>query len=329
MVLLEKTELEKAPWQNHIGDIHATEGEYRINGDAFTEPTPRKAVAKGVSIIHQYGDLALNLTVLENLFLGYELKKPSGLLDYEAMINKAGEVFSKFKIDIDIHAVTGDLAPVYQQVTAIAKALCKDARVLIVDEGGVSLDRDELECLFSVLLKLKDDGVCIIYISHLLDNVLRLSDRISALRNGVHISTVNAADVGIPELVDFIVGKSVEKKSNLNSHFSDDNRDLVLAFKDVKWIDSGYPLNFNLHKGEILGFTGPAGAGKSETFRALMGLLPVLDGGNRCKRADPEKILSPEINGYENCLCSRGPICRRYGGGLDHREKYIPPQSET
>ena len=179
------------------GDIYATQGEYLVDGKIFTHPTPRKAVEKGISIIHQYGDLAPNLTVLENLFLGYEIKKSSGLLDFKTMTAKAEEVFRKFKIDIDLNSLTGDLAPVYQQVTAIAKALCKDARILIVDEGGVSLDREELECLFSVLLKLKAAGVCIIYISHLLDNVLRLSDRISALRNGKHISTVQAADVGI------------------------------------------------------------------------------------------------------------------------------------
>jgi ribose transport system ATP-binding protein len=273
------------------GDIGVFSGGYILNGKEFTNPNPKKAVQNGVCIVHQWGDFAPNLTVLENMFLGYEIRKKNRLLDYVSMKSKAKEVLSRFKIDIDLNAPAGTLTPVQQQIAAIAKALCKDAKLLIVDEGGVSLDIEELGFLVDILRNLRDKGVCILFISHLLDNVLEISDRITVMRNGKYITTVKASETGLSDLITYIVGHEINNV-NAQGPTASDNSEIFLKIEKLQWIENGPEYSLSVNRGSILGFTGPAGAGKTETFKTIFGTMKKY-GGRISYKGEELRRLSP------------------------------------
>ncbi|MBO8127529.1 MAG: sugar ABC transporter ATP-binding protein [Firmicutes bacterium] len=282
------------------GGVRQDQGEIFFEGLKVTELNPNKAREMGISIVHQSGDLAPNLTVLENMFLGHELTKWGGRLDKSEMQKKAREILSTFGVDVDLDTKVETLSAAYQQIITICKALTVPMKLMIVDEGGASLDKDELAKLFAVLRKLKAQGVSVIYISHLLDDVLELCDDIIVLRNGELIDVVSAKALTVSELSTYVVGHEVKSSAEQRAtKLSKDQKELFRV-EGVTYSGNNEKYSFTVKAGEILGITGPVGSGKSELLRAIMGLTPPPQGavylnGREIKNRSPITMVKEGV----------------------------------
>jgi ABC-type sugar transport system ATPase subunit len=235
--------------------------------------SPRKAKELGISIVHQWGDLAPNLSVLDNIFLGNEERGFIGILNRNYMQEKAHKILKEFDLDLDLNLLVEELSPAYQQIVTITKALLVKNEFLIIDEGGASLDKKELVELFAVLRKLKCAGVTIIYISHLLDNVIELSDEIIILRDGNLIKIVKTRNIILDELASLVIGCEVKTEVKKFAPLKKDKLE-KLKVDSLMWKGGNIPYSFAIKESEILGITGPSGSGKSELLRTIMGFNP-------------------------------------------------------
>lgn len=255
------------------GDVPCDSGEIIFEGAAIPRLTPRRARELGIAIVHQSGELAPNLTVLENIFLGSELHGSLHILNKRAMRKRAQEILNEFEIDIDLDTPVSRLSTTYQQIVAIAKALCLKSKLLIVDEGGASLDRRALSELFRILRHLKNSGIGILYISHLLDNVLTLSDRVTVLRDGRIVTTQPVEELSVERLATLITGRERLSGAPAICLGSEHEQEDLLRVENLRWVQADErSYTFSVRKGEILGITGPTGAGKSELLRSVFGL---------------------------------------------------------
>jgi ABC-type sugar transport system ATPase subunit len=256
------------------GGVRNDRGEIVFLGKNVTGFSPAKAREIGISIVHQGGDLAPNLTVLDNIFLGNEPTRFAGILDRAAMRERAGAILNNFGVDIDLESRVETLSTAYQQIITICKALTVPMKLMIVDEGGASLDKSELAKLFAVLRKLKSQGVTVIYISHLLDDVIELCDEVIVLRNGNLVDVVSATEITVTGLSALVVGHEV--RSHIEEQVAEGlkSKRQRLRVESVTFKGSSERYSFGVREGEILGITGPVGSGKSELLRAIVGLMP-------------------------------------------------------
>lgn len=259
------------------GGLKCGQGEICFKGKTFSYISPRQARELGISIVYQEGNLAPNLNVVDNIFLGNEKKNKLNLLVKKKMIDNAKDIIENFNIDISMDTPVEELSPTYQQIVAIAKALSLESNLLIIDEGGSALDRKELEDLFSVLKKMKELGVTIIYISHLLDNVINISDEIIILRNGKLVKKIDAKDTNISKLVMLMVGHEIISNKNKRI-IKEKSRERIKVDSLVPKHNNNEEYSFSVKKGEILGITGPAGSGKNEILRMIYGISSIKKG---------------------------------------------------
>ena len=243
-------------------------GEYYLFGKKIESLTPQSAKEAGISMIYQEFNLLPYLKVYENLFLGKELG--SGVkTNKKLMIEKTREVFKRFKMDIDPRARVCDLSNAYKQLVEIAKAVLEDAKVLIMDEPTAPLGNREVETLFELIRSLKAEGVSIIYISHRLEELFEVSDRITVMRDGHYIDTLNTKDTNRNTLVKMMVGRELSEDYPSRQRAIGEE---VLRVEHLSTVETGIKdVSFTLHKGEILGFAGLVGAGRTEVMRALFG----------------------------------------------------------
>jgi len=243
-------------------------GEYYLFGKKIDSFTPQSAKEAGISMIYQEFNLIPYLKVYENMFLGKEIA--NGIkTNKKLMIQKTREVFQRFNIEIDPEARVGDLTNAYKQLVEIGKAVLENAKVLIMDEPTAPLGNREVETLFELIRSLKAEGVSIIYISHRLEELFEVSDRITVMRDGRYIDTLNTNETDRNTLVKLMVGR--ELSEDYPSRNSEIGEELLrvehLSTTETKIKD----VSFTLHKGEILGFAGLVGAGRTEVMRALFG----------------------------------------------------------
>jgi ribose transport system ATP-binding protein len=228
------------------------------------------AVAAGVGIVFQEFSLIPHLNAVENIFLGREITNPLGLLNRRAMIKRAREILARLSVDIDLNAKVSTLSVAQQQFVEIAKALSLDAKILILDEPTATLTPNEVEHLFVVMRELRRQGVAMIFISHHLDEIFEICDRITVLRDGHYVGTTDVAATNIDNLVEMMVGRRIENSFPPKppaSQFTDIVLD-VEALQDQK---DGPVNSFQLRKGEILGFAGLVGSGRTETALGVLG----------------------------------------------------------
>jgi D-xylose transport system ATP-binding protein len=234
----------------------------------------RDSEAAGISIIYQELSLVKELTVGENIFLG---RAPSkfGLIDWPRLYRDAAKLLSDLHLKIDPRAASGTLGIGQQQLVEIAKALSQDARILVLDEPTAALTESEVEILFRILGQLKDRGVGMIYISHKLDEVLRMSDRITVLRDGRTVGTHAAADTGKDQMIAEMVGRDVDEIFPEAAHEFGSTalsvKDLNVFSADVRDKKLVDRVSFSVRKGEILGIAGLMGAGRTELLTAVFG----------------------------------------------------------
>ena len=249
-------------------------GDMEIQGKAYGNLTPKQAQAAGVSIIHQELNMCRHLTVAENMFLGRE-KVRGVVLNQREMEAEAAEVLGRLKIDISPRTVVGDLPISKQQMVEIAKALSMDARVLIMDEPTSALTAREIEDLFRIIRDLRASGHGIVYISHRLEELQHIVDRVTIMRDGQYITTMNFADTTIDQIITYMVGREIKEK------FPRVTCEKGKKVFEVKNLNAGRMVrnvSFSLYEGEIVGFAGLMGAGRTETTRAIFGIDPKQSG---------------------------------------------------
>jgi len=244
------------------------EGEIYLDGELCHFQNPKEAQNKGVAIIHQEMNLCNDLSVSENIFLGREVKE--GLsLNHKKMDEEAQKILDDLGISMESTELAGDLKVSEQQMVEIAKALSQDAKVLIMDEPTSALSRKEIEDLFRVIRKLRDEGRGIIYISHRLDELRAIADKVSILRDGENVISGDLKDFSIDDIIRHMVGREIQDKFP---------RILCEKGKEILRVESlnagpkVRDISFSLYEGEILGIAGLMGAGRTEMTRALFGV---------------------------------------------------------
>jgi ABC-type sugar transport system ATPase subunit len=258
-----------------VGGVYPpNQGHIKLFGSEVKIPSPLDAFSKGIAIIYQETSLFEEMTVLDNLFLGREMVKKIGpftALDYRAMALKMAGIFKSLRIDIPIDEKIKNLGMAQKQMVEIAKALTFRSRILILDEPTASLTQQEVDALFAIIRGLKADGVSIVYISHRLEEIFALCDRVTVIRDGRYISTRNVAETNKNELVADMVGRSMD------NYYPKSDVQIGGEFLSVKGLGDKellHHVNFAVRKGEILGFAGLAGSGRTELAMALSGFTP-------------------------------------------------------
>lgn len=255
-------------------------GDITIFGEKVGELTPKKAQELGVAMIHQELNLCPHLSVAENIFLGREITH-LGVLSEGEMNRQAKAILGRLNIDIMPETIVGDLAVSKQQMVEIAKALSINARILIMDEPTSALTLKEIEDLFEIIRKLRGEGCGIIYISHRLEELQHIADRVTIMRDGKYILTANFADITMQEIITHMVGREIKEK------FPRVNVKRGKKILEVRNLNAGRlvrDISFELYEGEIVGIAGLMGAGRTETMRAIFGVDPkesgeiILDG---------------------------------------------------
>ena len=247
------------------------------HGELYAPQNPRAAMDNRIGLIHQELKLLPRLSIAENIFVGRIPRKRNGLIDRRFMQQEARRNLERLGMDLDVKAKVGNLKVADQQMVEIAKAMTLNAQLLILDEPTAALGSRETEKLFELVRQLKGEGVAFIYISHRLEEIAQISDRISVLRDGELIATHGTAEVPVTRLVEEMVGRKIdtifpqmhpvtsEKEVLQVKHLSSHGK----AFHDV---------NFSVREGEIFGIAGIVGAGRSEVIRAICGADPKGDG---------------------------------------------------
>ena len=248
-------------------------GSYRLEGNELTELTPKSAQKLGIAIIHQELNMCTDLTVAENMFLGREAHF-HGVIRQKEMNQQAKLVLDELKIDIDPTTVVKTLPVSKQQMVEIAKALSTNARILIMDEPTSALTEREIVELFRIIRELKQQGRAIVYISHRLEELKEITDRVSIFRDGRYVATRNFADTTLDEIIAMMIGREIKEKF---PHTRVDKGARLLA---VNNLCSGIVKNvsFELFAGEIVGLSGLMGAGRTELVRAIFGADPIESG---------------------------------------------------
>ena len=260
------------------GVITDYEGQLFLRGEPVRFEGTRDAEAAGVSIIHQELNLVGELSAAANIFLGREMRTRLGLLDDRAMEEAAALLLEQLECHIDSRARVGFLRVGDQQLIEIAKALSLESAILIMDEPTSALSSAEVDRLFRVIGRLRERGVTILYISHKMDEIFRLSERITVLRDGRLVRTVDRSDTNPREITHLMVGREIEE-----THFDEPRRpgDVVLSVESLSLPWPGHArewrlrdITFSLRSGEILGIAGLMGAGRTELMECLFGYSP-------------------------------------------------------
>ncbi len=243
--------------------------------------SPQEAQANGISTVYQEVNLCPNLTVAENLFIGREPKK-FGAIDWKTMNKKSKEVLGSLDINIDVTKTLDNYSIALQQMIAIARAVDMSAKVLILDEPTSSLDDGEVEKLFALMRKLKAQGVGIIFVTHFLEQVYEVCDRITVLRNGALVGEFEVEKLPRVRLVAEMMGKDFDDLAAIKKSGEGEGKvseEVVIDAKKLCHTGTIKPFDIQIHKGEVIGLTGLLGSGRSELARAIYG-ADKADGGD-------------------------------------------------
>ena len=266
-------------------------GSITVDGTRLGRLTPALARSHGIGMIFQEMSLIPTMTVAENVFLTNEPLIPTGLIDEREMRLRAAAIFAEMGVSIDPAAVVAELSTGQQQLTEIAKALSQNARVLVLDEPTSALTASEVEILFTLLRRLRGEGKTIIYVSHRMDEIFRIADRATVLRDGRLVDSRPIAGYTLATLIGDIMGRVTRNLSDFTTA-STATGGVALEVEHLASRRGG-DISFKLHKGEVLGIAGLLGAGRSRLARTLFGLEPVTSGNIRIG-GEARSITDPE-----------------------------------
>lgn len=274
------------------GVYKADEGEIFIEGKKVSINDTEDAKRNHIAMIFQEFSLIPTLTVAQNIFLTREPKNAIGILNDKQCIAKTKELLGELEVDINPTDIVGNLGVGYWQMTEIAKALSQDAKILIMDEPTSSLTKKETEILFNIIDKLKKKGISIIYISHRMDEIFQICDRITILRDGKRIITENCDQINMETVIQHIVGADLDKAFEWKERSYSTEGTPVLEVKNLSSGTKVKDISFRLYPGEILGVAGLMGSGRSEMVRAIFGIDPI-DSGEIFVKGKKHTIKSP------------------------------------
>lgn len=272
------------------GEYSTESGTIFFNGEQVRITSPLMAQEIGISIINQELSLIPYLTVAQNIFLGREpRKKFSRLIDWTKLNKEAEKHLRRLKLDFEPTTQVIDLSIAQQQMVEVAKALSLEAHIIIMDEPTSALTERETEILFGLIKELSEQGIAIIYISHRMEEIKRLADRVTVFRDGCYIATSTISETTIDEIIHLMVGRKLQESSP--NEVAETNHEL-LRIADLSTSTKLSGIELSLNKGEILGIAGLVGAGRSELARAVFGIDPV-DSGEIYIGGTQVKIRSP------------------------------------
>lgn len=264
-------------------------GIVKVNGQEVNYSNPQEAEAAGIVFIYQELNVMFDLTVEENLFMGKEITKGFGICDKKAMRAKAEDVLERMGVSIPVDTVMSDLSVGQQQMIEICKALLVDAKVIIMDEPTAALTQSETAALFEVIENLKKRGVSIVYISHRMEEIFELCDRITVLRDGQYIDTCEIKDITMDDVVKMMIGREIGERYPSRNHSVGKT---VFEVKGLSRKGAFNDVSFTVGAGEVLGVSGLMGAGRTEIMQAIFGYLPA-DSGEILIDGQPVKIKNP------------------------------------
>lgn len=248
------------------GAVQPEQGTILVDGTVQNNMTPNLALNLGISVVYQEFMLAYGLSVAENIFMG---KKLGGKVfqDFAKMRSQSEELFARFGLSIDPDTTVGELSNSQRQLVEIAKAISRNVRILILDEPSSALAAKEVDIMLDIVRKLRDEGVCVIYISHRMDEIFQIADRITVLRDGHYIDTRPASELTRSQLISLMVGRTLAESFPERKPPSEE---VVL---DVRQLSGNgvEDVSFQLHKSEILGLAGLVGSGRTELAKVLYG----------------------------------------------------------
>ncbi len=281
------------------GVYKQTNGTMLFDGEVYAPQNPLAAINHGLRVVYQEFNLLPYLSIAENIFFE-RLPQKGAFVDFNRLYQKATELMAKVGLDkVSPKALVETLGVAKMQLVEIAKALSSDSRVLILDEPTATLMPDEIDTLFELLIKLKSEGVSIIYISHRLNEIFRIGDRVTVLRNGQMVGTHPASDLDIPAIVKMMVGRSMETEYPFDESVQPAGP--LLEVKDLVYSGNPHPKSFTLRKGEILGIAGLVGSGRTETMRALFGAD--LKKGGKIILNGEELVINSPADAVKEGLC--------------------------
>ena len=269
-------------------------GEIRVDGieGPVINHSTQEAQQKGIATVYQEVNLCPNLTVAENLFIGREPRNALGLIQWKKMNKMAQKIVDDLDIDIDVTVTLENYSVALQQMVAIARAVDMDSKVLILDEPTSSLDDSEVEKLFKMMLRLKKEGVGIVFVTHFLEQVYAVCDTITVLRNGELVGEYPVAELPRVELVAKMMGKNFDDLASIKEAESSIQDEIIIDAKGLGHKGKIKPFDLIIHKGEVIGLTGLLGSGRSELARVIYGADKSQSGTLKVKGKEV-KINSP------------------------------------
>lgn len=249
------------------------EGIVLLDGKEVYPKTPQEGQQVGISCVYQEVNLCPNLSVAENIYIGREPRK-GGRIDWKAINKNAEELLKKFDLEIDVTKELDYYPVAVQQMIAIARACDIKAKVLILDEPTSSLSTKEVEKLFSIMSRLRSEGMGIVFVTHFIDQVYEITDRITVLRNGEYVGTYETSKLPRVELVGKMIGKDFVELNKSMVNYDEEYKELdtFIELKDVSGLGTIKDLDLEIHHGEVLGLSGLLGSGRSEIARIIFGI---------------------------------------------------------
>ena len=257
------------------GDYFMDSGEILIDGKPVLITKPAESLELGIRVIYQEFNLVKTLSVAENIYIGGMPRNKLGLVDKKEMNRWAEELLAELGIEVNVREIVGNISVAQQQLVEIAKALSKQARILIMDEPTAALSDQETSKLFNVVRGLRKKGKSVIFITHRLSEQFEMSDRITVLRDGQTVGTVNSKDVDSDTLVKMMVGRDV---GDLYPRHLVEPGEVIFEAKNLHVNDRVRDISFHIRKGEIVSFFGLMGAGQEAICKAMIGDPPVRNG---------------------------------------------------
>ena len=273
------------------GAIPMDAGEIYLDGQNMEILSPHHAQQLGISMIYQEFNLSPYLSVAENIFLGREpLRRWVAFIDWSRMYSDARDILARINVSLDVRRPVNELSVAEQQMVEIGKALSFNAKILVMDEPSATLTEHELTSLFNLIRSLKQQGIGIIYISHRIEELFEIGDRVTVMRDGKRIDTTNVRDVDKEQIIRMMVGRKItaefpkQKFERGPEILKVDNLNRAGVLKNI---------SFSVHRGEIVGITGLVGAGRTELVRAVFGADPI-DSGEVLLDGRKVKVRSPQ-----------------------------------
>lgn len=301
-------------------------GEILLNGKSILPKSTQQAQELGISTVYQEVNLCPNLSVAENFYIGREPTQ-YGKINWKEINRRAEQALEKLDLKIDVKQKLENYSVAIQQMVAIARALDYSAKVLILDEPTSSLDKNEVEKLFSIMKKLRDDGLGIVFVTHFLDQVYDVSDRITVLRNGELVGEYEVASLPKIQLVAKMIGKDLDILSSIKKeHKYIDNKDknnILMSLNQIGHSGTIEPFDLEIKKGEVLGLAGLLGSGRSEVARVIFGIDKADSGVIKVKGEKTTIASAKDAVQHEISLCPENRKVEGIIGDLSVRENII------